>query len=338
MNTCARMESTCEPGRIQLSSDTAGLLVAAGKGYWLTQRETVTFAKGKGQMQTYWLDMRKGRSSRADSESDPSGDRFASSIAESLETVVVSGTISEKRERLVRWTADVLGKLLKKVVARRQAEIQHNGSTVYPSAHDLKYSSHPGNTVMDEVAKVIALPKFNAAVSAKEMNPETIVLGVAVEEQLLSYVRNIAFMYRDNPFHNFEHACRVLMSVNKLLSRIVAPSGVVDDKDSNKRLSKQQGGDKDLDRFMNSIAHDMIGGFVQDNKTKVTVRRKKLHDHTYGITSDPLTQFACVFSALIHDADHTGVPNTQLCKEQPVLAAAYKEKSVAEQVSVDLGK
>lgn len=26
-----------------------------------------------------------------------------------------------------------------------------------------------------------------------------------------------------------------------------------------------------------------------------------LHDHTYGITSDPLTQFACAFSALIHE-------------------------------------
>ena len=25
------------------------------------------------------------------------------------------------------------------------------------------------------------------------------------------------------------------------------------------------------------------------------------HDHTYGITSDPLTQLACAFSALIHD-------------------------------------
>jgi hypothetical protein len=33
-----------------------------------------------------------------------------------------------------------------------------------------------------------------------------------------------------------------------------------------------------------------------------------LHDHTYGITSDPLTQFAVVFAALIHDVDHTGVP------------------------------
>lgn len=28
-----------------------------------------------------------------------------------------------------------------------------------------------------------------------------------------------------------------------------------------------------------------------------------LHDHTYGITSDPLTQFSCVLAALIHDVD-----------------------------------
>ena len=28
---------------------------------------------------------------------------------------------------------------------------------------------------------------------------------------------------------------------------------------------------------------------------------EELHEHTYGITSDPLTKFAVVFSALIHD-------------------------------------
>jgi hypothetical protein len=61
-----------------------------------------------------------------------------------------------------------------------------------------------------------------------------------------------------------------------------------------------------------------------------------LHDHTYGITSDPLTQFACVFSALIHDVDHTGVPNSQPVKEKVKLSAHYKGKSVAEQNSVDL--
>jgi hypothetical protein len=33
-----------------------------------------------------------------------------------------------------------------------------------------------------------------------------------------------------------------------------------------------------------------------------------LHDYTYGITADPLTQFACALSAMIHDVDHAGVP------------------------------
>jgi 3'5'-cyclic nucleotide phosphodiesterase len=61
-----------------------------------------------------------------------------------------------------------------------------------------------------------------------------------------------------------------------------------------------------------------------------------LSDHTYGIASDPLIQFACVFSALIHDVDHTGVPNTQLIHENEDLALLYKLRSVAEQNSVDL--
>lgn len=63
---------------------------------------------------------------------------------------------------------------------------------------------------------------------------------------------------------------------------------------------------------------------------------EKLHDHTYGITSDPLTQFAVVFSSLIHDVDHRGVPNFLLVKEEPALAAMYRNQAVAEQNSVDV--
>mmetsp|Transcript_24964 Transcript_24964/g.58576 ORF Transcript_24964/g.58576 Transcript_24964/m.58576 type:complete len:1202 (+) Transcript_24964:64-3669(+) len=63
---------------------------------------------------------------------------------------------------------------------------------------------------------------------------------------------------------------------------------------------------------------------------------EQLHDHTYGITSDPLTQFACVFSALIHDADHPGVPNSQLVKEGTEMAQTYEGKSIAEQNSINL--
>ena len=61
-----------------------------------------------------------------------------------------------------------------------------------------------------------------------------------------------------------------------------------------------------------------------------------LHDNTYGITSDPLTQFAVVLSALLHDVDHLGVPNATLVQESSALAKVYKNKSVAEQNSVDL--
>jgi 3'5'-cyclic nucleotide phosphodiesterase len=58
--------------------------------------------------------------------------------------------------------------------------------------------------------------------------------------------------------------------------------------------------------------------------------------YSTGITSDPLTQFAVVLSALIHDVDHTGAPNAQLIKEGASIASIYSGKSVAEQNSIDL--
>lgn len=98
--------------------------------------------------------------------------------------------------------------------------------------------------------------------------------------------------------HSFEHASHVAMSVVKLLSRIVAPSEV-------------------------DVADDSRGS-------------TSLHDGSFGITSDPITQFTCIFAALIHDLDHPGVPNSQLVAESSPLAQKYGGKSVAEQNSVDL--
>jgi len=72
------------------------------------------------------------------------------------------------------------------------------------------------------------------------------------------------------------------MSVTKLLSRIVAPEAIV----NQEHLS----GEDDL--------------------------AYALHDHTYGITSDPLTQFAVVLSALIHDVDHRGMFHSSI-RESP---------------------
>jgi hypothetical protein len=64
--------------------------------------------------------------------------------------------------------------------------------------------------------------------------------------------------------------------------------------------------------------------------------QEELHDHTYGITSDPLTQFSVIFASLIHDVDHRGVPNIELIKEFPTLGSMYKEQAVAEQNSLNV--
>ena len=89
-------------------------------------------------------------------------------------------------------------------------------------------------------------------------------------------------------------------------------------------------------KYMNRIiaASEVDLGQAEDRHRSST--QMALHDHTYGITSDPLTQFACVFSALIHDVDHPGVPNSQLIKENERLASVYKSRSVAEQKSFEM--
>eukprot|EP00565_Helicotheca_tamesis_P004762 CAMPEP_0185735520 /NCGR_PEP_ID=MMETSP1171-20130828/25447_1 /TAXON_ID=374046 /ORGANISM="Helicotheca tamensis, Strain CCMP826" /LENGTH=287 /DNA_ID=CAMNT_0028405857 /DNA_START=573 /DNA_END=1436 /DNA_ORIENTATION=- len=55
VNTASRIESTGAPDSIQVSQETADLLLGEGKGNWLVAREELVDAKGKGQLQTYWL-------------------------------------------------------------------------------------------------------------------------------------------------------------------------------------------------------------------------------------------------------------------------------------------
>ena len=57
VNTASRMESTGVKGRIQVSKDTADALTAAGKQDWLTPREDRIVAKGKGEMETFFVNI-----------------------------------------------------------------------------------------------------------------------------------------------------------------------------------------------------------------------------------------------------------------------------------------
>ncbi|CAJ1964566.1 unnamed protein product [Cylindrotheca closterium] len=301
VNTCARIETTGNRNKIHMSKDTADLLTKAGKSNWIMPRSDKVYAKGKGEMQTFWMKHLTTEDGVSVGDGKQRSDNvLPSSFSHSKRRVALDGTIKRKPQdltqrkfdRLVNWNVDVLITLLKQVVERRQsvgaepAEL----STIQEVEKELSVPVSEGGTpAFDQVVESLELATFDAKAARSQLGVE---LSEEVKNELKEYVRTVASLYNANPFHNFEHASHVTMSVMKLLSRIVAP--------------------------------DIEGDESQ------------LHDHTYGITSDPLTQFAVVLSALLHDLDHLGVPNPQLVKEVPELARLYKDKSVAEQNSIDL--
>jgi len=315
VNVAARMETTGVCNRIHISNTTADLLRKYGKSKWIKTRKDRVLVKGKGQLQTFWLETRAETQMRkfkrtaknashvhmkpllevSEENNSFKGEEEEADSWENEEVVTSEEQLMTRTQRLVEWNVDTLCSLLKQVVASRIA------TSPSSSLSDMENKIGRGRTVLEEFKNIITLPKISAEEFRKRKQPESIDLGEKVVSQLRDYITNVAHMYQENHFHNFEHASHVTSSVRKMLSRIVNRN------DPTNRKSALQ----------------------NEGLVDITC-------HSYGITSDPLTQFAVVLSAVIHDADHPGVPNTQLVVEKVPMAAQYKGKSVAEQNSVSL--
>ena len=123
MNMAARMESTGQRNRVQISSTTAELIKAAGKANWIERRGEKIEVKGKGYQDTYWL--------RSDRESPPAGDKGgAQSDSEDFHAEQQDGLLSRKTERLVDWNTEVLIRRIKAILQKREksndAEVDMN--------------------------------------------------------------------------------------------------------------------------------------------------------------------------------------------------------------------
>lgn len=288
MNTCSRMESSGVAGRVHVSKETAQLLIRAGKESWIYPREEKVYAKGKGELETFFLHL--GASHSSDQQSSNGGsDKLSSHFDDDDMGNTNINEVCDNNHvaRLIDWNVEKLVIALRDVIARRR----RNTAPLKPSrvsAEEAKVSKIPIEGVKD----VIELP----TIDLEPFQRQDVVLPNECVDQMRDFVTCIASMYRANPFHNFDHASHVVMSVTKLFSRIIAPTDIVLDKEG----------------------------------------LALLDDRTFGIASDPLTWFACIFAALVHDVDHAGVPNSQLVKENQKLASLYSNRSVAEQNSFDL--
>jgi hypothetical protein len=213
-------------------------------------------------------------------------------------------------QRLIDWNTDVLLKLLKQVVAQREA----SGKTTWTDEADEPHlpAREEGSIILDEVTEVIHLPGFHC--SSSTIDTKLVELPSKAVVQLQDFVSDIANAYHNNPFHCLQHASQVSMAVSKLLSRIIV-------------------------RELGNVVEEEEGDEGEDEDEETTrttdAMRSHLHNHTYGITSDPLAQFALVLSAFVHAVDHRGVPNARVIEEEPEAAALYKNRSITEQRAVD---
>ena len=277
------MESTSIPNRIQASQKTADLLFAAGKGDWVTKRKDPVEVKGKGNMVTYWVEP-DNRFEPVDTES------------ESENGSVPGAVLSRSRlQHLINFNVEVLENLLKDLVAHNL-----NAAATGRRSRTGETCAMPFDKTAprDEIVEVIPIPKLQN--HGRKHNPSDVQLPQTVRAQIRAFVSLLANNHsNENPFHNFDHATHVAMSVRKLLARILKPLQT----------------------------HDVA---TNGNSKKI----EKILMSTYALTSDPMIQFAVYFSALIHDAQHPGVSNATLSQEGDAMAVQFNNKSCAEQNSV----
>jgi hypothetical protein len=153
-------------------------------------------------MQTFWLEdgINSGSSNGKDESTVVSAD--------TLDEPRIDGASSLHTEqvlRLINWNVDILLCLLKQIAAKRSVGTNSTSSSApyNESVHAAK-SRIPCAIPLNEVQEVIRLPNFNMY-DAQTEDVKKIALNPAVEKQLFDYVSSVATMYRDNPFHNFEH-------------------------------------------------------------------------------------------------------------------------------------
>lgn len=169
------MESTGQKNKIQVSSETADLITAAGKGHWIFLR--VDDLAERGGIQTYWVTPQS------------SAQEAKHKNAQTTRVGAKAGN-PDNSDRLVDWNFDLLKRLLKRVVAYRKdlgTRKEKGASSVETGA--------AGTVVRDEMAHSIALPKFDKSVA--KTKPESVDLGSDVEEQLHEFVRVVASLYHD---------------------------------------------------------------------------------------------------------------------------------------------
>jgi hypothetical protein len=185
-----------------VSKETANGILRAGKGHWLQQRPDVVVAKGKGALETYWLQVRDdgstARTARNSSDTTSTGNENGAGGDHIFQIASTSSTT-----RLVEWAVGLLANELRKVVAVRASVAQSYKPTLSKAATPVIEQKMLGLSDKDYTDTLIRIPEYRKPI--KQVEQTDIDLGDSVSSQLRAFVAEVANHYNDNnPFHNME--------------------------------------------------------------------------------------------------------------------------------------
>ena len=292
------MESTGEKNMIQVSESTSDLLIASGKRHWLTPRDRPVSAKGKGSIKTYWLQPNRRRPSMHGSLRQSSN-----SFSEPAETVSL--------DRALRQSWKCIGIQNDSMVAKERL-IRWNAAIL--ESFLLKIVD---NRNIDCAATADALlDRFVPSPGDKHLS---------FSEKLSESVMFPDVAYRDDYYgtsgSDIAISSEAQLELLEYVARIASKYRDVPFHNFDHASHVTMSANKLLNRVCTTFEDE------EEDISSVAQR-------TFGISADPLAQFVVVFSSLVHDVDHQGVPNAILVKENDPLATEYANRSVAEKHSI----
>jgi 3'5'-cyclic nucleotide phosphodiesterase len=122
------------------------------------------------------------------------------------------GLSKDKLHHLVEWNVSMFEGLLGELVFSRAINHVNQGK----ESVSIRDGMTQGNPVHEVQEKIILIPSEQASMHV----PSDANLSAAVITQLRALISSIARLYRENPFHSFEHCSHVVMSTRKMLNRI----------------------------------------------------------------------------------------------------------------------
>jgi len=263
VNTASRMESTGKKGRIQLSQATARLLQAAGKARWIKSREQKIVAKGKGELTTYWVDPKRKKND----------------LDCSLHNIHTPRTKSPRK--------GVLGSLDETKEVLHMPPEKKKMATLSPLDLEDKYSSLIDWNTQRMLEYIQAIlnkrdphtteAKLDHAIEDSTLMPPAEIVADTIVLPEMSFIPPqdvpLPTLLADD-LHDFVSE----------IARLHAPSAAF--------------GNFEHASHVTLAAHKLLGQIQDDEADEI-----ELHQQSFGIASDPLTQFGLLLACLIHHVD-----------------------------------